>query len=53
MVLSASSPSALAESGDSYDYVKTQGIAAILGIIFMLAISRIDYRIYQNYIKLH
>ncbi len=52
MVLSASSPSALAESGDSYDYVKTQGIAAVLGIIFMLAISRIDYRIYQKLYKI-
>ena len=38
MVLSASSPSALAETGDSYRYVKTQGISAILGIILMLTI---------------
>ncbi len=29
MVLSASSPSALAESGNSYSYVTTQGLAAI------------------------
>lgn len=32
MVLSASSPSALSESGNSYAYVKTQGIAAIVRI---------------------
>ena len=30
MVLSASSPSALAESGNSYKYVMTQGFSAVL-----------------------
>jgi len=30
MVLSASSPSALAESGKSYKYVQTQGFSAIV-----------------------
>ena len=30
MVLSASSPSALAESGNSYKYVMTQGFSAIV-----------------------
>ena len=30
MVLSASSPTALSESGKSYTYVKTQGISAII-----------------------
>lgn len=34
MVLSASSPSALAESGNSYAYVKTQGLSAIVRISF-------------------
>lgn len=32
MVLSASSPSALAESGNSYKYVMTQGFSAIVRI---------------------
>lgn len=51
MVLSASSPSALAESGDSYAYFSKQLIFAILGIIAMLFISKIDYRFYQKFYK--
>ena len=49
MVLSASSPSALAESGDSYSYFSKQLVFAILGIIAMLFISKIDYRFYQKF----
>lgn len=52
MVLSASSPSALAESGNSYSYVTKQAIFAVIGIILMLVISRIDYRIYAKFAKL-
>ena len=53
MVLSASSPSALAETGDdSYVYFKKQGIFAIIGIIAMLFISKIDYRKYKKFGKL-
>lgn len=44
MVLSASSPSALSEGRTSYAYVKTQAVSAGVGIIAMLAISKIDYR---------
>ena len=44
MVLSASSPSALSEGRTSYAYVTTQAISAGIGIIAMLAISKIDYR---------
>lgn len=51
MVLSASSPSALAKSGDSYSYFSKQLIFAILGIIAMLFISKIDYRFYQKFYK--
>ncbi len=51
MVLSASSPSALAESGDSYSYFSKQLLFAILGIIAMLFISKIDYRFYQKFYK--
>ncbi len=49
MVLSASAPSALADYGNSYHYVITQGIAAILGLIAMIVISKVDYRIYQKF----
>lgn len=51
MVLSASAPSAIAESGNSYLYVIKQLKAAILGIILMLIISKIDYRIYKKFYK--
>ena len=51
MVLSASSPSALAESGNSYAYFSRQLIFAVLGIIAMLMISKIDYRFYQKFYK--
>ena len=51
MVLSASSPSALAESGDSYSYFSKQLIFAILGIVAMLFISKIDYRFYEKFYK--
>lgn len=51
MVLSASSPSALAKSGDSYSYFSKQLLFAILGIIAMLFISKIDYRFYGKFYK--
>lgn len=51
MVLSASSPSALAESGNSYAYFSKQLIFGILGIFVMLFISKIDYRFYQKFYK--
>ena len=51
MVLSASSPSALAEDGNSYSYFSKQLIFAVLGIIAMLFISKVDYRFYQKFYK--
>lgn len=51
MVLSASSPSALSEDGNSYKYFSKQLLFAILGIIVMLFISKIDYRFYQKFYK--
>lgn len=51
MVLSASSPSALAKSGDSYSYFSKQLLFAILGIVAMMFISKIDYRFYQKFYK--
>lgn len=52
MVLSASSPTALAENGDSYTYVKKQGQFAIIGLIAMFIISNIDYRKYEKLYKI-
>ena len=47
MVLSASSPSALAQSGNSYAFFSKQLLFAVLGIIAMLVISKIDYRFFH------
>ena len=52
MVMSASSPTSLAETGSSYEYVKTQALSAVIGLIAMLVISKIDYRIYRRFDKL-
>ena len=51
MVLSASSPTALAESGNSYRDFSKQLLFAVLGILAMLFISKIDYRFYQKFYK--
>lgn len=51
MVLSASSPSAFSETGDSYTYVKKQAISAVIGLVAMFIISKIDYRIYKHFYK--
>ncbi len=48
MVLSASAPSALAETGDSYTYVTKQAIFAILGLVAMWFFSKLDYRFYKK-----
>ena len=48
MVLSASSPSALAQEGNSYKYVVRQAIFAILGFIAMIVISKYDYHNYDK-----
>ena len=52
MVMSASSPTSLAETGSSYEYVKTQAFSAVLGIIAMIIVSKIDYRIFKKFDKL-
>lgn len=48
MILSASAPYALRTEGDSYFYVKKQLIFAVIGIVCMLVISKIDYRILNS-----
>ena len=52
MVLSASSPTSLAESGNSYKYFVKQGIFAIIGLVLMTIISNIDYRFYKKFYKI-
>ena len=49
MVLSASSPTALSEGRSSYAYFIRQGLFAIIGVIAMIFISKIDYRIYKKF----
>ena len=51
MVLSASSPTSLSESGKSYKYFVKQCIFASLGIVAMSIISKIDYRFYKKFYK--
>ena len=51
MVLSASSPTSLSESGNSYKYFIKQMIFAVLGLVCMYMISKIDYRFYRKFYK--
>ena len=52
MVLSASSPASYAETGSSYSYVQKQAISAVIGLIAMFIISKIDYRLYKKFYKI-
>ena len=52
MVLSASSPTSLSESGNSYKYFIKQAIFAGLGLGAMYFISKIDYRFYKRFYKI-
>ena len=52
MVLSASAPSALAETGNSYTYFTGQLQYAALGLAIMWFVSKIDYHIYLKFYKL-
>ena len=49
MVLSASAPSALAETGNSYTYFTKQVIFGVIGLAIMWFVSKIDYRIYKKF----
>lgn len=51
MVLSASAPYALNMYNDSYFFFKDQLTYAIVGVVMMLIISIIDYRIYKRFAK--
>lgn len=52
MVLSASSPMSLSTTSSSYTYVYKQALAAGLGIVAMIVISKIDYKIYAKFYKI-
>lgn len=52
MVLSASAPSALADYQDSYKYVKTQAVAAVLGLASMFFFSKLNYNIFRKFYKI-
>lgn len=49
MVLSASAPSALSTTGNSYTFVKKQLLFAVIGLVAMFIISKVDYRFYKKY----
>ena len=51
MVLSASSPSALSETGNSYSFFSKQLFFAVIGLACMLFSSKIDYRFYKKFYK--
>lgn len=48
MLLSASAPTSFSESENSYEYVKKQGIVAAVGLVAMITLSKVDYRIYRK-----
>lgn len=49
MVLSASAPSALSVTGNSYTYVWKQLGFGVVGLVVMFIVSKIDYRFYKKY----
>ncbi|SHI62349.1 stage V sporulation protein E [Lutispora thermophila] len=49
MVFSASAASSYLKHNDSYKYLKSQGLYAIISIIAMLIMSRVNYRILGRY----
>lgn len=49
MVLSASAPSALSETGNSYTYVTKQMIFAVIGFVGMYIASKVDYHIFKKF----
>lgn len=52
MVFSASSANARDDLGDSYYYLKNQGVMAAVGLVAMFIISKIDYHFWGKYANL-
>lgn len=48
MIYSASSVTALEEYGDSAHYLKSQLAFAVVGVIIVIILARIDYRVWQT-----
>ena len=48
MLLSASSPTSISETGSSTKYLIRQAKYAGIGFAFMIFFSKLDYRIYKN-----
>ena len=48
MILSSSAPYALRTEGDSYYYFNKQLLFAGIGLVAMLLVSKIDYRIFNS-----
>ena len=52
MLLSASAPAGASKYNDSYHFFKKQLVFVVAGLIGMVVVSRIDYRIYYKHAKL-
>ena len=53
MVLSASAPSALINYNNSYYFFKREAFTAVVGVIFMIIISRkLDVKVFQKYYRI-
>ncbi|MBQ7975257.1 MAG: putative lipid II flippase FtsW [Clostridia bacterium] len=52
MLLSASAPPGASKYNDSYYFFKKQLLFVVAGLVGMVVVSKIDYRIYRNYTTL-
>lgn len=52
MVLSASAPSALARTQNSYYYMRKQAFAAVLGFVALFLAIKVDYKILKKFYKI-
>ncbi len=53
MLLSASAPAGASKYDNSYHFFKKQIVFVIIGLVGMVVVSKIDYRIYKKYAKLY
>lgn len=51
MLLSVSAPASNTKFGNSYYFFSRQFVFAVIGFVFMLVISRIDYRLYKPFAR--
>lgn len=49
MMFSASHAASYSRYGDSFYYIKRQSVFAVLGVVIMFVVSRIDYKIFRKY----